>query len=173
MEGYKLFSVRPGGDPAEIAFENDQNEIVIGGEGRGRRATTIPVVGEGAFFRPKQAGESVVLVRVGAEATAPARCLVVVNTVGGYDRSRNYGLFDVKDVKAIAEGWCAFGAAGRTNGGPVVLAIAEPGAEFRLNSKYASHWYRWNGEAWIYETPSRRAARLALEEVEAGGGEWL
>jgi hypothetical protein len=99
--------------------------------------------------------------------------LAVVNTVGQYDRFRSYGIFDAQGIETLVTGYIAFGDAGRINGGEEVLAIVSSGAEFRLNSKYASTWYRWTGMEWIVETPAERDARLALQKVEAGEGEWL
>lgn len=80
---------------------------------------------------------------------------------------------DAQGIHPIVSGTIAFGDAGRVNGGEEILAIVNPGAEFRLNSKYASSWYRWTGKEWLVETPAERKARLALQKVEAGEGEWL
>lgn len=73
----------------------------------------------------------------------------------------------------LAAGHILFGQAGKVNGGKERLVLVEPEAEFRLNSKHASTWFRWNGSEWMTESPSERNARLAVETVEQGGGEWL
>jgi hypothetical protein len=97
----------------------------------------------------------------------------VINAVGTYDRYRSYRVLDAHGVQILVSGTIAFGHAGRINSGEEVLAIVEPGATFRLNSKYASTWYHWSGTEWQLESPEERKARLALQKVEQGGGEWL
>lgn len=165
----KLYDIaHPGAVP--VLCENN-TELTMGECGRGRTETTIPITGNGTEYRAKRTENGIVLVR--GDFLPETRCLVTVNTVGGYDRYRRYGILDAKGVETIAYGTIAFGDAGRTNGGTVELVIAEQGAEFRLNSKYASTWYTWTGEEWMTETPEKRNARLALAEVEQGGGEWL
>lgn len=172
----KLFKIgSPGNMPVEVGLSSDDGtpteSISVGSSGRGRSKGIIPIVGEGAGLRAKKTDKGVVLVR--GEFIDEERCLVVINSVGGYDRSRSYGIHDAAGLNILASGTHAFGEAGGVNGGEEVLAIAKPGATFRLNSKYASHWYAWDGKEWSMETPEARKARLALEEVEKGGGEWL
>ena len=119
----------------------------------------------------KKTDQGIVLVR--GNWKPEERCLIVINAVDAYDRYRSYDVHNAKGLQIIASGTYAFGLAGGVNSGPEVLAVADPGAEFRLNSKYASHWYRWDGKEWVMETPEERKARLALQEIEQGGGEWL
>ena len=145
--------------------------VELGEGGRGRSRDIIPIIGTGSEVRAKKTDEGIVLVRGDWEDND--RCLVIINTTGAYDRYRSYGLHNASGVETIASGVYAFGAAGRTNSGSEVLAIITPGAVFKLNSKYSSTWYMWTEEGWVVETPEERNARLALIEVEQGGGEWL
>lgn len=174
MKLYRIAS--PGSAPDLVKFEAETEkpmvEITIGEYGRGRKEGIIPIIGEeGPEVRAKKTDEGVVLVR--GDWSDEGRCLAVINTVGEYDRTRTYGVLNSNGVEAIAAGTIAFGAAGATNNGQEILAIVESGATFRLNSKYASHWYRWDGTGWTMETPEERKARFSLAEVEQGGGEWL
>jgi hypothetical protein len=146
--------------------------IIIGERGRGRNEGIIPIIGEGPEVRVKKTDEGIVLVR-GNWDDDKTRCLAVINAVGSYDRSRSYGIHDAQGVQTVLSGTIAFGQAGRTNSGEEVLAILTPGATFRLNSKYASTWYMWTGTEWVVENPEQRRARLALQKVEQGVGEWL
>jgi len=147
-------------------------EVAIGEAGRGRSRVVVPIYGDGPEIRAKRTGDAVVLVR--GSFPAESRCLVVVNPVGEYDRYRDYRLYCPDgSVEVLSSGTIAFGQAGRTNSGEEILAVVTAGTEFRLHSKYASHWYRWDGESWRLETPEARKARLALEAVQAGEGEWL
>jgi hypothetical protein len=174
----KLFRIAaPGRDPALLDLDGDEPvaEIVIGERGRGRSTAVIPIKGyEGDEVRAKKVRDTIVLVR-GDWDDDDGRCLAVVNAVGAYSKGRSYRVRDANGLEVIASGSKAFGQAGRAGGGEEVLAIVEEGAEFRLRSKYASHWYRWDGSEWKTETPAERDARLALEEVEQGGDEggWL
>jgi len=172
MKIYKISS--PGEKPTIFPLDTEEGPvefITIGEEGRGRVRVVIPVIGEGPEVKVKKTEHGIVIVR--GDWEEERRCLVVINAVGSYDRYRSYGIYEAKNLKIIAEGRRAFGDAGKVNSGPEALAIAEPGCEFRLNSKYASHWYYWDGKEWKMETPEERKARLALEEVLQGGGEWL
>jgi hypothetical protein len=99
--------------------------------------------------------------------------LVAINTVGQYDRYRSYCLFDAQGLQVLAEGRKAFGDAGRINGGPDVLAACEPGAEFRVNDKYRSWWYTWNGTEWRRHSAEQRAAEEAARQAAGDGGEWM
>lgn len=172
----KLFQISsPGSTPTLFKSEVDgkpTESISVGESGRGRNEGVIPIIGEGAEFRIKKTDEgSVVLVR--GNWSGDDRCLAIINTVGAYSRSRSYGIHDATGLTVVSSGTIAFGQAGRTNSGEEVLAILEPGAEFRLNSKYDSTWYWWTGSYWNVETPAQRKARLALLVVAQGGGEWL
>lgn len=155
--------------------EGPVTQLVLGESGRGRTLAVVPVSGTvGADIRAKRIGEKeIVLVRGDFPDERTGRCLTVVNTVGSYSRGREYGLLEPTGVTVIVIGYIAFGDAGRINGGEEVLAICEPGAEFKLNSKYDSTWYRWSGSEWTIETPAERRARLALAAAVAGQGEWL
>jgi len=173
----KLFEIgSPGNMPAEVRLSSDDGtpvkSISVGSSGRGRSEGIIPIVGEGAGLSAKKTEKGVVIL-VRGEFGDEERCLVIIDSVGGYDRHRSYEIFDASGIETLVSGTHAFGDAGRVNGGEEVLAIAKPGATFRLNSKYASHWYAWDGKEWSMETPEARKARLALEEIEKGGGEWL
>lgn len=146
--------------------------ICIGESGRGRSKGIIPLVGGGSEVRVKKTEKNgIVLVR--GEWPGEERCLVVINPVGEYDRDRSYSIHASQGLEIISSGTIAFGDAGQINGGDEVLAIVQPGASFKLNSKYNSTWYRWIGTEWILESPEQRKARLALEIVNQGGGEWL
>jgi hypothetical protein len=173
----KLYQIGyPGSSPALMKLETEEGKpvasITIGESGRGRSEGIIPIIGEGPEVRAKKTDEGVVLVR-GDWGDNDGRCLAVINAVGSYDRYRSYGIHDAQGLQTVVSGTIAFGLAGRTNGGQEVLTIVAPGAEFRLNSKYASHWYSWDGKEWRMESPEERKARLALAKVEQGGGEWL
>ena len=173
MRLYKIGS--PGSVPALMRLETEEGpveSISIGECGRGRHEEIIPIIGEGPGVRAKKTDEGVVLVR-GDWAGEERRCLAVINAVGAYDRYRSYGIFDAQGIQTVVSGIIAFGAAGRTNSGEEVLAIVGPDGTFRLNSKYASTWYTWTGMEWWVESPEMRKARLALQKVEQGEGEWL
>ncbi|MDP3795487.1 MAG: hypothetical protein Q8R13_06255 [bacterium] len=159
--------------PGELVgdFSKPLKQITIGESGRGRSEGIIPIIGEGPEVRARKTDDGVVLVRGSWDDAG--RCLAIINAVGAYDRHRTYGVLDSQGVQTIASGTFAFGQAGRTNSGEEVLAILTPGATFRLNSKYASTWYMWTGTEWIMESPEARKARLALQKVEQGEGEWL
>jgi hypothetical protein len=171
----KIYQIGTGSKPEEIKLEMEDGKpvtsISIGEQGRGRDLGIIPIVGQGTEIRAKQTDKGVVLVR--GSWPREERCLAVINPVGEYDRSRSYQIHKAKGIQTIMTGTIAFGQAGRTNSGDEVLAIVEPGATFRLNSKYASMWYTWTGKEWTTETPEERDARIALAEVENGEGEWI
>lgn len=172
MKLYRIAS--PGAIPVLVELETKKGpvkNIFIGECGRGRNERIIPIIGEGPEVRAKKTDEGVVLVR--GDWAGEERCLAVINATGAYSRWRSYGIFNASGLEKIMTGTIAFGAAGRTNSGEEVLAIVSPCAEFRLNSKYASTWYFWTGAEWRVESPEKRKARLALEKVEQGGGEWL
>lgn len=171
-----LYQIKyPGGTPEPVVLDREDGPVPsvnLGEQGRGRVRQIIPILGSGPEVRAKRTDEGVVLVR-GEWGNDDDRCLVVVKTVGAYDRCRSYGLFEDSGVEVIATGIFAFGAAGRVNGGEEVLLIASRGAEFRLNSKYSSTWYTWTSGGWVVETVEKRQARLALAAVENGEGEWI
>lgn len=173
MKLYQISS--PGSIPALMRLETEDGKpvanIVIGESGRGRSEGIIPITEEGSEIRAKKTDGGVVLVR--GNWDGDSRCLAVINTVGAYDRYRKYEIFDAQGVQTVVSGTIAFGDAGRVNSGEEVLALVEAGAFFRLNSKYSSTWYTWTGEEWQVDTPEERKARLALQKVEQGGGEWL
>jgi len=172
MKLYQISS--PGSSPALMKLDEEGKpvaSIAVGESGRGRSEGIVPIIGEGSEVRAKKTDEGVVLVR--GNWDDDGRCLAVINAVGSYDRYRSYGIHDAQGVQAVLSGTIAFGDAGRTNSGEEVLAIVEPGATFKLNSKYASTWYMWTGMEWVLESPEERKARLALQKVEQGGGEWL
>jgi hypothetical protein len=168
MKIYRI--ARPGAEPAPVEHSG-LTELVIGEAGRGRAEVRVPVVGAGPEVRPKKMNNSVVLVR-GDWGEADGRCLAAINTVGQYDRYRSYAIFDAQGLTVIAEGRKAFGDAGKINGGPDVLAICEPGAAFRLQDKYRSWWYTWNGTEFRRMSAEQRAAEEAARQA-ADGGEWL
>jgi hypothetical protein len=166
----KMFEiVAPGASPRECAVDIEQ--VILGAEGRGRRKTIVPITGAGTSYRAARTDSGVVLAR--GNWPEDGRCLCVVNTRGEYDRHRHYGVFDAKGINILAEGWDAFGEAGNLGSQPHVLVTVEDGAEFRLNSKYASHWYRWLNGEWLVESTSQRKARLAIEALDRGEVEWL
>lgn len=172
----KLYDISsPGSTPSLMKLETNEGKplasITLGESGRGRSEGVIPLIGEGPEVRAKKTDEGIVLVR--SDWDDEGRCLAVINAVGAYDRFRSYGIHDAQGVESIESGTIAFGQAGRTNSGTEDLAIIQPGATFRLNSKYASTWYMWTGTEWIVESPEERSARLALQKVEQGEGEWL
>lgn len=172
----KLYQIEsPGSSPALMKLETEDGKplanITVGERGRGRHEGIIPIIGEGPEVRAKKTDEGVVLVR--GDWRDGGQCLAAINAVGSYDRYRSYGIHDARGLQTVVSGSIAFGDAGRINGGEEVLAVVEPGAIFRLNSKYASTWYMWTGTEWRTESPGERKARLALQKVEQGGGEWL
>jgi len=158
-----------------VAFTPADGAIKIGGIGRGRIHTIVPVVGDAVDDAEYEAvkTESGVVLRVVDDAR-DLRSLVVVHTGGGYSKGRNYDWHDATGMTVIASGHCAEGAAGRAGGSEVYLAIAEPNAQFALVGKYGDrHWFRYDGRQWQHETHDARLARLAIEEVSDGGGELL
>lgn len=169
----KLFKIpTPGAKPGEYEFGADHPpQIVLGEGGRGRSEAVIAVTGDGPDWRAKKVDGRVILVRGVFESEA--RCLAIINTVGGYSRSRLYNLHNASGVEMLATGHHAFGDAGRVNSGPELLAVVSLGAEFRLKSKYAEHWYFYRDGEWGMETPEEREARIALQKFRSGEGEWL
>ena len=165
----------PGCAPALLKLDTEEGkplQIVIGEKGRGRQEVILPITGTGAEIAAKKVGNSIVLVR--GDKSEADRCLVVINTTGQYKKFKDYKVFDAVGVQIIATGYVAWGEAGGTEGGEEVLAIVSSGASFRLNSKYAQHWYYWDAEkGWTMETPEEREARIALSKAEQGEGEWL
>ena len=171
----RLYKIEyPGATPKLMKLDTDKGPIKsveLGESGRGRVHKIIPIIGEGPEVRAKRTDNGIVLIRGNWEDTD--RALVIINTVGDYDRFRNYGLFSAEGVEEVESGFFAFGEAGRLPGGPEMLAVVKPGAVFKLNSKYTHTWYMFTKKGWVLETPVERRARLALLEVEQGGGEWL
>ncbi|MFZ3054875.1 MAG: hypothetical protein WA091_02750 [Minisyncoccales bacterium] len=166
----------PGCVPALLKLETEEGKplqsIVIGEHGRGRKEVIIPISENGPEIGAKKIGDSIVLVR--GDKIEDDRCLAVINTTGQYKKFKDYKVFDAIGVQIIATGYVAWGEAGGTEGGEEVLAIISSGASFRLNSKYAQHWYYWSAEkGWTMETPEEREARFALTKAEQGEGEWL
>jgi len=173
MNGYKIYKIPAPGAEVEHVAEID-GELRLGEEGRGRSVTIVPVVGTGAAYRAKKTETGIVLVAVAEVEKAPAPCLAVINYTGGYDRGRRYQIEKIDGtLVTITSGQVAWGEAGRLGGGGIALCMVEPKTEFMLRSKYANHWYHWDGYQWRVETPPQRAARIALLEVKNGGGEWL
>jgi len=168
----KLFDISsPGANPETLIPEDGR--IVLGETGRGRSQVIVPVTGHPyrGEYRAQRTEEGIVLVR--GDFPPEERSLWRINTTGEYSRSRSYGLRDATGVTTLARGVFAFGDAGKTGSGDDILAILEPGAEFRLRSKYASHWYRWDGRVWTLLTPEERQAELALAASLHNEGEWL
>lgn len=171
----KLYRIAyPGAKPELVKLDTDKGpvkSVELGESGRGRIRKIIPIIGEGPEVRVKRTDKGIVLVRGDWEDSD--RILAIINTMGDYDRFRNYGMFMEEGVENIDSGFFAFGDAGRINGGSELLAIVTIGGVFKLNSKYTHTWYMFTEEGWVIETPEERRARLALIEVEQGGGEWL
>lgn len=173
----KLFKIEgPGCFPVLIKLDTEEGKslqsIVIGEKGRGRREVIIPITGNGPEVGAKKVGESIILVR--GDQIDNNRCLALINATGQYKKFKDYKIFDATGVQTIATGCVAWGEAGGTEGGEEVLAIISSGASFRLNSKYARHYYYWSTEnGWTMETPEEREARIALSKAEQGEGEWL
>ena len=177
MEVYKISA--PTVEPKKMSSINEDGtavtQIELGYNVRGTGCTIVPVMGDvGAQqYRVKKTPDRGVVLCRSEEFSPEERCLVVINATGGYSKGRHYDVYNASNLTIIATGEKSWGAAGRAADGVEVLAIAEPGATFSLCSKYECAWYRWDGEKWTVETPERRNARMALEEVENGGGEWL
>ncbi len=172
----KIWQIKsPGSVPTLLKLDTEEGKplqcIVIGEKGRGRREVIIPITGNGSYVRPKKIGDSIVLVR--GEQIEDDRCLAVINAVGQYKKFKDYRIFNAIGISIIATGYIAWGEAGGTEGGEEVLAIISSGASFRLDSKYAQHWYYWTEGGWTMETPEEREARIALAKAEQGEGEWL
>lgn len=170
----KLFQIGSPGTRVEL-YTPENDKIVLGEDGRGRSLEVIPVahIGESDEFGIKKVDGGIVLVKGIPAKEGETRCIVDVNCVGSYDRSRSYDLHNAKNVQIIATGHFAFGDAGSVNGGPNHLIIAHVGAEFMIKSKYASHWYRWDGQEWRMLSDAERDAEKAIEQFHAGEGEWL
>lgn len=173
---YKLYEITwPGAKPTLLNSET-VTEIVLGEEGRGRRAVRIPVIGEGEYFRPKRMSSgSLVLFRTNEPPQEPGAVLLVANTHGGYSKGRYYTIKHVEgpDFWILANGLFAEGMAGRAMGADHVLAVIYPQTTVLLNSKYASHYYTWDGMSWTMRSNSEWLAFCALREAQSGEGEWL
>lgn len=101
-----------------------------------------------------------------------SRCLAVIDCVGSYDRYRNYGLHEPKGVKILCQGRRAFGAAGRINGGPVVLALIENGASFRLCSKYEDHYYSYVDGVWSVMQKDEYLLKISEKIASENNGDY-
>ena len=171
----KTYTIQnPGSVPQEGLPVTEDGFLELGESGRGRNLSKIPVIGDGLFAKVGKTKEGIIIA-LSEKNDDDNRLLAIINTVGQYDRHRSYGLFDDSGVADIESGSVAFGQAGRINGGEVILAILAPFAEFRLNSKYTSHWYRIvNGEI-VMESVAGRKARKSIEAIKADphGVEWL
>lgn len=167
----KFFEVSTPGTAPVLVDLAEADEVRLGESGRGRELVVIPITGTGSEVRAKKTDKGFVLVR--GDRGDEGRCLVAVQTAGEYDRYRSYRLFDAKDVEVVTTGFTAQGSAGGIGRYPHHLLLATEGAEFRLNSKYQEHWYRFVGGQWLLESPEQRNARLALAAVAAGEGGWL
>ena len=168
MNGYPMFEIAyPGTEPVAITADRDQ--IRLGGEGRGRKLVIIPIASVRNFGRPRRTESGVAIVRCPDPVSPPAPALVAIDATGSYQKSRNYTLPGSLG-EALIKGYTASGAAGRAGRGEAGLFVVQPGTEFCLRGKYAE---TWDGSTWRVESPAVRDARLALEEVLAGGGEWL
>lgn len=169
----KFFEIPfPGQKPSE--YHNQNGYVIVGEAGRGRSKAHVPIIGEGINYQVKKTTAGIILY-ADEEICSEKRCLCLINTVGEYDRRRTYDIFDCTpgQIRIIESGNHAFGTAGMTNSGPEFLAIVEAGTEFRLNSKYTSHWYIWDGIEWKIETPAERQCRLAIKAAYSEEGEWL
>jgi len=170
--GYPLFTIpSPSANARPVPI--DAEEIVLGEEGRGRAMVRIPVIGTGEFARAKLTDQGIVVVRLEEAVPAPAPCLAAINAAGAYHKNRHYQIPRTEGLQVITAGNFADGMAGRACSAEHALCLVQPGAEFWLQSKYSLNWHTWDGVEWRLETPAQRNARLALAEVEAGGGEWL
>lgn len=168
----KLFEIStPGAAPVLVNLA-EKDEVRLGESGRGRELVVIPITGTGSEVRAMKTDRGLVLVR-GDWGDGDDRSLVAVQTAGAYDRYRSYALIGAKGVEIVATGYTAEGSAGGIGRYPHHLLLATEGAEFRLNSKYEEHWYRFVGGAWLVESPDQRNSRLALAAVAAGEGGWL
>jgi len=173
MKAYTISS----DDRLQDGIPVSDNVVLIGEEGRGRSLVSVPVIG------PET--DRICYAKVGmiegktvispSEPDEDDRCLAVINTVGAYARNRKYDIFDINGkINFLVEGKISFGAAGRTNSGPVFLAIIHKGTSFRLNSKYSEYWYLWDGEEFTRYSRSEWEARNILETLKNGGEiEWL
>ena len=171
----KTYMIRsPGSVPEEGLPVTEDGFLELGESGRGRSLSKIPVIGEGPFAKVGKTKEGIVIA-LSDHDSGDNRILSVINTVGQYDRHRSYGLFDDSGVADIESGSLAFGQAGRINGGEMILAILAPFAEFRLNSKYTSHWYRVLNGKLVMESVAERKARKSIEAIKANPTEveWL
>ena len=107
----ELFKISSGSTPAKVKLENEDGKLIenisVGELGRGRSKRVISIIGDGHELRAKKTEDGIVLVR--GEWPAEDRCLAVINTVGGYDRYRSYGLFDAQGIEVLTSGYIAFG----------------------------------------------------------------
>ncbi len=171
--GYQVFKLSPHGDVSNVECGNPNYVLRLGHAARGNEEVQVPMSGAGQYVRCKSTPHGVVGVRFTEKYPSPAPCWASIATHGGYQKGRGYRFPAVEGATVVAEGYSADGAAGRACGGEHVLVLVQPGCEFELESKYDSRWFSWDGENWLVESPSVHAARLALLEVAAGGGEWL
>lgn len=154
------------------------NNIVLGEEGRGRSQVIIPVSGAGNHVRFKHTGSGVICFATNEADNdrRDRRCAVIIRSSGGYRRGKLYKpQYDTTPelITPIAVGHGAWGQAGGVGGWQDVLAILEPGALYWLKDKYdAKSYFIYDGTITL-ETEPEHLARLALEEVAQGGGEWL
>lgn len=182
----------------------DDNKLRLGEEGRGRKLTIVPIIGDGDNYHVAAKDDNIYI--VADNRTLPheeGRCIAIIDTIGGYSRYRDYGIFDITsdgqnrvsvtrdklwlvepgenllhltppNLKLLTFGRRAFGEAGRINSGYEYLAIVKAPLTFRLKGKYSSTWFTWTGEEWLVESPAEYSARMAIDEYNKGGKiEWL
>jgi hypothetical protein len=166
----KLYSVSPGLSPALVELDTDI--LVLGEDSCERSISVIPIVGQGPDLRVIRTKKGIVLVR-GEGNGSDKRCLALIRTERGY---HEYPVSDVLDARKLMVLVTGTHGPEPEKRGKEVLALIKPGGEFRLVSRDSSYWYTWDGGCWLVESLTEREirrAKIAVEEMKAGKGEWL
>lgn len=140
MKKISCFSIEKGGKVYPYIKINDDGNIIVGEEGRGRKLVTVPLPAGAEIDKVEEYSIVPVVKRINTshDDTVVA---VLIEDQSGY-RGTWRLCRDLSDDElnpeeighVVAEGWVAEGAAGRMGGGPEYLILARPG-EFIIHRK--------------------------------------
>jgi len=139
--------------PGRKAKRISPDSLFLGERGRGRMFTKVNIIEDGGDEFSVFGSE---LLKTTDSIEPSNHCLIRVNTCGSYQRGRRYDLVNAEKCDDIvANGYFAFGGAGRVGGGEDYLIHAVPGTAFTLVGKYGQETrYHWTGSKWVVGSPS-------------------